>query len=108
MGLTAAKNHLLLAVMTLVLFVLATAVFGHLSGNASGHTLTVFPISLTAIAAILGGLGSLKGAVAGGFVIGFIEVVLTYSPARHEHALRTIKGYCRQVTTEALLEKLTR
>ena len=35
------------------------------------------PVLKAFIAAILGGLGSLSGAVAGGFLLGFIEIYLT-------------------------------
>ena len=35
------------------------------------------PVLKAFIAAILGGLGSLTGAVAGGFLLGFIEIYLT-------------------------------
>ena len=35
------------------------------------------PVLKAFIAAILGGLGSLTGAVAGGFALGFIEIYLT-------------------------------
>jgi len=31
---------------------------------------------------------------------------LTYSQMRHDHSLRTISGYCRQVTTDALIGEL--
>ena len=34
------------------------------------------------------------------------DACLTYSSERHEHSLFSIKGYCRQVTTTALLEEL--
>ncbi|WP_299968482.1 isochorismatase family cysteine hydrolase [uncultured Roseobacter sp.] len=34
------------------------------------------------------------------------DACLTYTPERHENSLRTIKGYCRQVTTAALIEEL--
>ncbi len=34
------------------------------------------------------------------------DACATYSQARHENSLKTIKGYCRQVTTEALLGEL--
>ena len=34
------------------------------------------------------------------------DACLTYSQERHDHSLRTIKGYCRQVTTEALVQEL--
>lgn len=36
------------------------------------------------------------------------DACLTYSTERHENSLRTIKGYCRQVTTQELLEELAR
>ena len=34
------------------------------------------------------------------------DACLTYSQERHDHSLRTIKGYCRQVTTEDLIREL--
>ncbi|MFY9239525.1 MAG: isochorismatase family cysteine hydrolase [Roseovarius sp.] len=34
------------------------------------------------------------------------DACLTYTPERHDHSLRTIRGYCRQVTTAELLEEL--
>lgn len=34
------------------------------------------------------------------------DACLTYSQDRHDHSLRTIKGYCRQVTTAELVEEL--
>lgn len=35
------------------------------------------------------------------------DACLTYSTERHENSLKAIKGYCRQVTTRALIEELT-
>lgn len=34
------------------------------------------------------------------------DACLTYTPERHENSLRTIKGYCRQVTTAELVAEL--
>jgi len=34
------------------------------------------------------------------------DACLTYSQERHDHSLRTIKGYCRQLTSEALIDEL--
>ena len=34
------------------------------------------------------------------------DACLTYTQERHENSLRTIKGYCRQVTTSKLVEEL--
>lgn len=34
------------------------------------------------------------------------DACLTYSAERHEHSLRTIRGYCRQVTTDELIREL--
>lgn len=34
------------------------------------------------------------------------DACLTYSQERHDHSLRTVKGYCRQVTTQALISEL--
>lgn len=36
------------------------------------------------------------------------DACLTYSQERHDHSLRTIKGYCRQVTTDELIAELGR
>jgi ureidoacrylate peracid hydrolase len=35
-----------------------------------------------------------------------VDACLTMSESRHENSIATIKGYCRQVTTEQLLEEL--
>src|SRR5690606_21027595 len=35
-----------------------------------------------------------------------VDACATYSPERHEQSLAHIRGYCRQVTTQALLEEL--
>lgn len=34
------------------------------------------------------------------------DACLTYSQARHDNSISTIKGYCRQVTTQALIAEL--
>lgn len=34
------------------------------------------------------------------------DACLTYSQERHDHSLQTIKGYCRQVTTEMLIAEM--
>jgi ureidoacrylate peracid hydrolase len=34
------------------------------------------------------------------------DACATYTPERHEHALKEIKGYCRQVTTAELIREL--
>ena len=34
------------------------------------------------------------------------DACLTYSQERHDHSIRTIKGYCRQVTTAELLREI--
>lgn len=34
------------------------------------------------------------------------DACLTYNQERHDHSLKTIKGYCRQVTTEELIGEL--
>jgi len=31
---------------------------------------------------------------------------MTYNQERHDHSLQTIKGYCRQVTTQELLDEV--
>jgi len=36
------------------------------------------------------------------------DACATYSDERHEQSLRAIKGYCRQVTTDALIEEIAR
>ncbi len=35
------------------------------------------------------------------------DACLTYTQARHENSIETIKGYCRQITTDALIKELT-
>ena len=35
------------------------------------------------------------------------DACLTYSQERHDNSLRTIQGYCRQVTTDALIAELS-
>jgi len=52
MVLMAPRNHLILSAIALVGFVLAMVVIGHLASSAIERTLTVFLISLTAIAAM--------------------------------------------------------
>jgi ureidoacrylate peracid hydrolase len=34
------------------------------------------------------------------------DACLTYSQERHDNSLRTIKGYCRQMTTDQLIAEL--
>lgn len=34
------------------------------------------------------------------------DACMTYTQDRHDHSLKTIKGYCRQVTTQELLEEI--
>jgi len=36
-----------------------------------------------------------------------VDACLTYSQERHDHSLTTIKGYCRQVTTDELIAELS-
>ncbi|MGI9489600.1 MAG: isochorismatase family cysteine hydrolase [Geminicoccaceae bacterium] len=36
------------------------------------------------------------------------DACTTYSLERHDNSIRTIKGYCRQVTTDALLKEIAR
>ncbi len=36
------------------------------------------------------------------------DACTTYSRERHDNSIRTIKGYCRQVTTDALLSEIAR
>lgn len=52
MGLSAPSNHLILSVSAIVAFVLVITLSGHLASSAVERTLTVFLVSLTAIAAI--------------------------------------------------------
>ena len=35
------------------------------------------------------------------------DACLTYTQARHENSIETINGYCRQITTDALIKELT-
>lgn len=35
------------------------------------------------------------------------DACMTYTQERHDHSLNTIKGYCRQITTDALLTEIT-
>ena len=35
------------------------------------------------------------------------DACATYSQERHDHALQEIKGYCRQVTTDALIAEVS-
>lgn len=35
------------------------------------------------------------------------DACLTYTQDRHDHSIKTIQGYCRQVTTDQLLEELS-
>jgi len=35
------------------------------------------------------------------------DACLTYSQERHDHSLQTIKGYCRQLTTNALIAEIS-
>ena len=35
------------------------------------------------------------------------DACLTYTQERHDNSLRTIKGYCRQITSEELIEELS-
>jgi branched-chain amino acid transport system permease protein len=52
MGLSAPSNHLILSVSAIVVFVVAITVSGQLAGSAIERALTVFLVSLTAIAAM--------------------------------------------------------
>lgn len=35
------------------------------------------------------------------------DACMTYTQERHDHSLNTIKGYCRQITTDALLAEIS-
>jgi len=35
------------------------------------------------------------------------DACLTYTKQRHDHSLKTIKGYCRQLTTDVLLQEIS-
>jgi len=35
------------------------------------------------------------------------DACLTYSQARHDNSIYTIRGYCRQITTEELVAELS-
>ena len=52
-----------------------------------------------------------ESAVRDGCDLGYLVTLVTdacttYSQARHDHALAEIRGYCRQVTTEELVQEL--
>ncbi len=54
-----------------------------------------------------------ESAVRDGCDLGYLVTLVTdacatYSQARHDHALAEIRGYCRQVTTDALVAELRR
>ena len=36
------------------------------------------------------------------------DACTTYSQERHDNSIRAIKGYCRQITTDALLQEIAR
>ena len=43
-----------------------------------------------------------------GFLVTLVEdACATYTAARHENSLKALKGYCRRITTDALIEELS-
>ncbi len=97
MGLIGPRNHLSLSVTALVLFVLAIAVMGHLSGSAIERTLTIFLVSLTAIAAMglySGNSGILSfGHLAFMAVGAYVSALLTLPAAIKEATLPALPAW---------------
>ncbi|WP_264211142.1 isochorismatase family cysteine hydrolase [Leisingera thetidis] len=51
--------------------------------------------------------GAIRDACDLGYLVTQVtDACLTYSQERHDHSLRTIQGYCRQVTTQELVDEL--
>lgn len=51
--------------------------------------------------------GAIRDACDLGYLVTQVtDASMTYSQERHDHSLRTIKGYCRQLTTLELLDEL--
>ncbi|MFT4727189.1 MAG: ureidoacrylate peracid hydrolase [Granulosicoccus sp.] len=51
--------------------------------------------------------GAIRDACDLGYLVTQVtDACLTYSQERHDHSLRTIKGYCRQVTTAELVAEM--
>lgn len=51
--------------------------------------------------------GAIRDACDLGYLVTQVtDACLTYTRERHDHSLRTIKGYCRQMTTDALLAEI--
>ncbi|KAE9629236.1 cysteine hydrolase [Parasedimentitalea maritima] len=51
--------------------------------------------------------GAIRDACDLGYLVTQVtDACMTYSQDRHDHSLRTIKGYCRQVTTDELVSEL--
>lgn len=51
--------------------------------------------------------GAIRDACDLGYLVTQVtDACMTYSQGRHDHSLRTIKGYCRQVTTDELLTEI--
>ena len=51
--------------------------------------------------------GAIRDACDLGYLVTQVtDACMTYTQDRHDHSLRTIKGYCRQVTTQELLSEL--
>jgi ureidoacrylate peracid hydrolase len=51
--------------------------------------------------------GAIRDACDLGYLVTEVtDACLTYSQARHDNSLSAIRGYCRQVTTDALIAEL--
>lgn len=51
--------------------------------------------------------GAIRDACDLGYLVTQVtDACMTYTQERHDHSLRTIKGYCRQMTTDALLAEI--
>lgn len=51
--------------------------------------------------------GAIRDACDLGYLVTQVtDACMTYSQDRHDHSLRTIKGYCRQITTSDLLSEI--
>tara|TARA_R110000787_G_scaffold61900_2_gene140080 strand:- start:67 stop:711 length:645 start_codon:yes stop_codon:yes gene_type:complete len=51
--------------------------------------------------------GAIRDACDLGYLVTQVtDACMTYTQERHDHSVRTIKGYCRQVTTTELVEEL--
>ena len=51
--------------------------------------------------------GAIRDACDLGYLVTQVtDACMTYSQERHDHSIRTIKGYCRQMTTQELIDEL--